>query len=381
MKILHLCNDYAGSKVHCELIKNLDHLNIQQTVYCPVREERLLGLNKFDSNNTNFIYSYCIKSWYKYVYHYKAHILYHDLKKHVNIDNYDLINATTMFSDGALAYKAYKEYGIPYTVTVRNGDINDFIGFMKHTYLTGRKIALHASKIFFISPGTKALFENTSFAKPILDKIQSKMIVQPNGINEYWLNNITNQNHSGHDILYIGDFSSNKNVVRLGEAITMLRKSSIFNDAKLIIVGGDVPGGGRNNDGKTQKMIDEHPDFIKSLGKIYNKDKLREIMAQCAMFAMPSIHETFGLVYVEALSQNLPVVYTKRQGIDGVFDDTIGIKVNPLSVDEIYNAILNILKNPEKYNNKNVNFEEFDWKNISNHYYQYFKELIPNSQN
>ena len=56
-------------------------------------------------------------------------------------------------------------------------------------------------------------------------------------------------------------------------------------------------------------------------------------MRSCSVFAMPSIFETFGLVYLEALSQNLPVVYTKGQGIDGMFDNTVGIGVDPLSVD------------------------------------------------
>lgn len=376
MRILHLCNDYAGSKVHCQLFTKFDDLNIKQTVYCPVREKKLLGINRFDSSNTDFVYSYCIKSWYKYVYHYKAHVLYRDLNKHIDIKEFDLINATTMFSDGGLAYKAFKDYGIPYTVTVRNGDINDFIGIMRHTYSTGRKIALNASKIFFISPGTKVLFEQTSFAKPILDRIKLKMVVQPNGIDEYWLNNITDQRHTGHDILYIGDFSSNKNVVRVGEAVARLRESSKFNDARLIIVGGEVHGGGRNNDGKTQKMINENPEYIKALGKIYDKNKLRDIMAQSAIFAMPSIHETFGLVYIEALSQNLPVVYTKHQGIDGIFDGTVGVRVNPLSANEIYNAIVDILEKPEQYNNKNINFDEFNWKNIANRYVYHFNSVI-----
>ena len=32
---------------------------------------------------------------------------------------------------------------------------------------------------------------------------------------------------------------------------------------------------------------------------------------------MPSITETFGLVYGEALSQGLLIIYTKGQGFDG----------------------------------------------------------------
>ena len=65
MNVLHICNGYADSKVHSNLTKALDELGIQQTVYCPVREEKFLGVNQFDGNKIDFVYSFCIKSWYK----------------------------------------------------------------------------------------------------------------------------------------------------------------------------------------------------------------------------------------------------------------------------------------------------------------------------
>ena len=33
------------------------------------------------------------------------------------------------------------------------------------------------------------------------------------------------------------------------------------------------------------------------------------------IYVMPSIIETFGLVYAEAMSQGLPVIYTRGQGL------------------------------------------------------------------
>ena len=76
-----------------------------------------------------------------------------------------------------------------------------------------------------------------------------------------------------------------------------------------------------------------------------NAAELAKVMRQCAVFAMPSIYETFGLVYLEALSQNLPVIYTRGQGIDGLFDNTVGIGTDPKSVEEICFSIKSILEN------------------------------------
>lgn len=127
MKVLHICNDFAGSKVHVSLTKQLDGMGVNQIIYCPVRDKQLVGKNKFDAKCTDFVYSYCIKSWYKYVYHYKAFKLYKDLKRNVELNSVGIIHAHTLFSDGVLAYKAHKEFGMPYVVAVRNTDVNTFI--------------------------------------------------------------------------------------------------------------------------------------------------------------------------------------------------------------------------------------------------------------
>lgn len=368
MNVLHICNDYTGSKVHSNLAKCLDELKLIQNIYCPVRTKEEIGKNQFDGRYISFAFDYCIKPWYKYVFHYKALRLYKSMKSKLPISDSDVIHAHTLFSDGVLALKAHKEYGTRYCIAVRNTDMNIYIRLMKHTYSTGREIVLNAERVYFISAGIKKQFEESAFIRPILDKVKEKFVLQPNGIDDYWHQHISHEQRTGHDVLYIGDFSANKNVVRLAEAVLELRKETGFEDVRLIIVGGEVKGGARKNDGKTQAMIDANPDAIKALGKIYDKDKLSEVMRSCSMFAMTSIFETFGLVYIEALSQNLPVVFTKGQGIDGMFDKSVGIAVDPLNVGETKEAIKTILTNHKQYGNMNVNFEEFDWKQIAKHY-------------
>lgn len=375
MRVLHICNDFAGSKVHCNLTKKLDEKEISQVIYCPLRNKKYIGKNKFDGKYTEFIYSYCIKSWYRYVYHYKAFKLYKDLRRNVNLKSVNIIHAHTLFTDGFLAYKAYKEFGLPYVVAVRNTDVNGFIRLMRHCYHIGREILLNAEKVYFISAALKEKFEDSKFVEPILEKVKHKFVLQPNGIDDYWHEHISCEERKGHDVLYVGKFSANKNVVRLAKAILELRKEEGFNDIRLKIVGGEEVGS-IGNDGKIQEIIDANPKVIKALGTIYDKDKLTEVMRSCSMFAMASIHETFGLVYLEALSQNLPVLYTKGQGIDSMFDNTVGISVNPFCVMEIKNAIKTILKNHLKYSNQHVCFEDFKWSDIANKYIRDYKTII-----
>ena len=371
MNVLHISNGYADSKVHSNLTKALDELGLEQTVYCPVREEKFLGRFKFEGNKIDFVYSFCIKPWYKYVYHYKRWMLYKDMKRRIALDKFDIIHAPSLFSDGGLALKVFKEYGIPYVVAVRNTDINTFIKYLRHTYHTGREIALNATKIFFISKAEMDEFIASDFARPIYSQIKDKIVLQPNGIESYWHEHISHSPRIGHQILYIGDFTPNKNVCRVIQAISQLRTSKNFSDIKFVIV-----GGGKDKDDSTLKMIQSNSDFVEYLGKIYDKEKLANIMHKSAVFVMPSIHETFGLVYLEALSQNLPVIYSKGQGIDGLFDESVGIRVNPLSVNEIRDAICDILLNPDRYGNKSVSFNDFNWKNIAEKYIGFYHDSI-----
>lgn len=375
MNILHISNGYADSKVHSNLTRALDNYDIKQTVYCPVREERLLGKNQFDGKHVKFIYSNCIKSWYKYVYHYKMWKLFGNLRTSVNIGQYDIILAPTLFSDGGLALMAYKKYGTPYIVAVRNTDINLYMKRLKHTHKMGREILLNANKIIFISKGEMKEFAESQFAHSIYDQIVGKIVLQPNGIDDFWLNNISFEQRNGHNVLYVGDYSPNKNVVRLAEAIIQLRKESGYGDVRLIVVGGEKKGKAWKTDNSTQEVISKNPDAIKAMGWIYDKERLLQIMRECAIFAMPSILETFGLVYIEALSQNLPVLYSMGQGIDGLFDDSVGISVNPLSVEDIRNAIKTMFTSYNQYNNKNVNFECFKWSVVAKNYLNFFNDI------
>ena len=43
--ILHICNDFSLTKVHSNLYKSIDELNIPQIIFNPVREATPIGNN------------------------------------------------------------------------------------------------------------------------------------------------------------------------------------------------------------------------------------------------------------------------------------------------------------------------------------------------
>ncbi len=56
-------------------------------------------------------------------------------------------------------------------------------------------------------------------------------------------------------------------------------------------------------------------------GFISKREQLRNIYKDADLLVLPSLLETFGLVYPEAMSQGLPVIYTRGQG--GLMDITL----------------------------------------------------------
>lgn len=90
---------------------------------------------------------------------------------------------------------------------------------------------------------------------------------------------------------------------------------------------------------------------------------------------MPSHHETFSLVHAEAMSQGLPVIYSRGQGFDGQFEDgVVGFSVQYDSPEEIAEKVIDIINNYEAISQNCVEkADKFDWDKIAGKYIEIYK--------
>lgn len=89
------------------------------------------------------------------------------------------------------------------------------------------------------------------------------------------------------------------------------------------------------------------------------------MFAESDIFVMVSHSETFGLVYIEALSQGLPILYTRGQGIDGTLKEKIGEAADSYDENSIKKAICRLIDEYEQYEPIGKSLYRFSWDNIA----------------
>ena len=73
-----------------------------------------------------------------------------------------------------------------------------------------------------------------------------------------------------------------------------------------------------------------------------NHEKVIDIFKQSDIFILPSVHETFGMVYLEAMASGCITVCTKNDGIDGIIKDNYNgflIEPNTISIKSLIDKI------------------------------------------
>ncbi len=95
-----------------------------------------------------------------------------------------------------------------------------------------------------------------------------------------------------------------------------------------------------------------------------HQDKVADIYNIADVSTVPSRKEPFGLVAIEALACGTPVVVTNGGGLVDFVDDSIGSVIDEESYEQLANAIIFEINNPEKQT-KRKNAHEFAINNFS----------------
>lgn len=365
MKILHINSYFSVSKFYKNLYDKQVNSGLNIDVFVPVSstfkdfEAEFDTYTTLSSNHTKYD---------RLFFHLKHHKIYKDIVRKYDIATYSVIHAHSLFSNGYVAMRLKKQFGIPYIVAVRNTDVNIFFKKMIHLRKMGLEILKNSEYIVFLSKSYRDEVIQKYVPENSRELIFNKSSIIPNGIDEFWLKNRGSirslPNKTDLNLIYVGVVNKNKNIITTVKAIEVLKLKGI--NAKLTVVG-------EIKDQAIYNQIKKH-DFVKYL-EPKPKEELLNIFRQNDIFVMPSIHESFGLVYAEAMSQGLPVIYTRGQGFDGQFEEgEVGYSVEASDSKEIAEKILEVIDNYGEISTMSSELcKIFNWNIIAENYNMLYK--------
>lgn len=363
--MFHIAPDFPNSKLYPQLISSLEGLGCKNSVYV-----QSVGID-----DTHLYPVYFLGRDFgiidRLLFFRKQRIIRKDIEQRKLIKEIDIIHAHQLFSAGYNAYCMSKKFHIPYIVAVRNTDVNDFFHHMIHLRSLGVKIMSEASAVIFLSPA----YRDEVIAKYVPEKkrncILGKSHIVSNGLDPFFLAHSAKTPRklkAGKTVrlIYVGDIDKNKNVGTTIKACRHLKERGYQ-------VSFDVVG--RINDKKQESI--KHVDFV-NYYPFSPKEEVLELLKKADIFVMPSIHETFGLVYIEAMSQGLPVIYSKGQGFDGYFEEgEVGYHVPCFDEKAIVDSVLRIIEYYEEISNNCIKkVGTFSWEKKAEDYLRIYQTVI-----
>ena len=364
MKVLGISNDYYNSNVYKSIHNALICQGIDSTFFVPERLNTKSGLEP------KIFEAPCYSKWDRLLYKNKQRKIYRELQNTIAQVQPNIIHAYFLFSAGYIALLAKQEYGIPYVVTVQNTDINFFLKYAIHLRSLGIRILQNAEKVLFISNTYRESLTDRYLPLTEKEDILIKTRIIPFCIDDYWLNTTTKTRERPSrelNIICAGSIDKNKNQAATVAACELLVKNGY--DVHYTIVGRI-----RNK----QYFMTLEKSKVVSYNSFMTKEQLSETYQEQDIFIMPSFSESFGLVYAEAMSQGLPILYSQGQGFDQQFPEgTVGYHVDANNPKDIEEKIIKILDDYDRISTNCIALsKKFDSKLISKELIEIYEQIL-----
>jgi len=311
---MHLCGDFAKQQIYTQLVTHLAGTGVPQVVYAAVRTKDEAAWMPPELANVPCHLRHILRGRHRVLFRSKVRCVARDVADQVDLSEIVLTHAHFLYSDGAVALTLKRRFGVPFIVAVRNTDINAFMRYRPDLSRVRDAILAEAARVVFLSHAYERLLGQHLDAD-LRSRVEAKTAIIPNGVRQDWLDSpppLPRPAQPELGLLYVGDFSRNKNVPALLEAAATLCRTRRL---RLTLVG----GGGDGAETVERLLASGRYPFATHVGRVNDATALRTIYREHDIFVMVSIHETFGVVYAEALSQGLPIVHSRGQGVDGYF--------------------------------------------------------------
>jgi len=236
----------------------------------------------------------------------------------------DVVHGHKLTIEGLIAERVATALGCPYICTIRGNTDQKYIRLKPEKRAAFTRVAEGAAALLPGTPWIKRYVVRTLSLRndritflPTITKIDR--FIAPSSSNTRFVT-----------VFHLDGWRL-KGMPNLLEAISILRDRRI--DIALDIIGGGSEQAVRGLTREIQRR--QLTDRVLLCGPTEH-ELLPERLNQYGALVLPTLRESFGMVYLEALFSGVPILYSQERGIDGYFDGReVGVRCDPLSVTDI----------------------------------------------
>ena len=173
-------------------------------------------------------------------------------------------------------------------------------------------------------------------------------------------------------VLFVGRVTDQKGIFHLLEAAKLLPAGV---QVVLCASAPDTP----EIEARLARAVPDHPNVV-WINAMVPRDVVIQLMSHAAVFACPSVYEPFGLINLESMACETPVVASAVGGIlEVVVDGETGLLVEPARPDALASALTRVLENPAlgrsmgRAGRRRVE-ERFSWAHVAERTEQVYAE-------
>ncbi len=240
---------------------------------------------------------------------------------------------------GNIAYELKKKYQLPLVITEHSSRVNKEI-LSKAIVRLGKQTYSKADAVLAVS---------SKLASNLYHHWNIKSIVVPNIVNTIDFKPYKKKPLNQFNFLSVGNLIHQKGFDMLIDAFKL---ANFDNSVNLFIVG----DGPQKNDLTAKINVLQLTKQIKLLG-YQGRTRIAELMNNCHAFVLSSRGETFGVVYIEAMSAGLPVIATKCGGPEDFVNERNGLLVELNNVKALSEALVYMKNHIKEYNRDYISKE------------------------
>jgi glycogen(starch) synthase len=191
---------------------------------------------------------------------------------------------------------------------------------------------------------------------------------------------------NAYRVLYVGRLEKRKGILDLFEAIPLVLER--VPNIEFVVAGGD----NSVHDGFQRQNNMDYPTFfakryprlvsrVRFVGRV-SEEVLQGLYQSCDLFVAPSLYESFGLIYLEAMNYAKPVVGCRSGGVPEVIDHGVtGLLAEPGASASLAEAMVSLLQSPVRLHEMGLAgrqrlLERFTYLQMARRFAQVYRRVI-----